>query len=47
LLEVIRSTPRRTDAKALGAGLRERGIAIEDRVVTAVLLYYDIKKNGL
>ncbi len=47
LLEVIRATPRRTDTKALGAGLRERGIAIEDREVTAVLLYYDIKKNGL
>jgi len=47
LLEVIRSTPRRTDTQALGAGLRERGIAIEDSEVTAVLLYYDIKKNGL
>ena len=47
LLEVIRSTPHRTDAKALGMGLRERGIAIEDREVMAVLLYYDIKKNGL
>lgn len=47
LLEVIRSTPRRNDAQALGARLRERGIAIEDREVTAVLLYYDIKKNRL
>jgi len=47
LLQVIRSTPHRADAKALGAGLRERGIAIEDRAVTAVLIYYDIKKNGL
>ncbi len=47
LLEVIRNTPRRTDAQALCAGLRERGIAIEDPEVTAVLLYYDIKKNGL
>lgn len=47
LLEIIRGIPHHTDAKALGAGLRERGIAIEDREVTAVLLYYDIKKNGL
>ena len=47
LLEIIRSAPRDTDAKVLGAGLRERGIAIEDREVTAVLVYYDIKKNGL
>mgnify|MGYP000028258728 FL=1 len=47
LLEIIRSTPRDTDAKVLAAGLRERGIAIEDREVTAVLLYYDIKKNRL
>ncbi len=47
LLEIIRTTPHRADAKALGAGLRERGIAIEDREVTAVLVYYDIKKNGL
>ncbi len=46
LLEVIRNTPHRTDAKALGAGLRERKLVIEDREVTAVLLYYDIK-NGL
>ena len=47
LLDIIRATPRRTDASALSAGLRERGIALEDREVTAVLLYYDIKKNGL
>ncbi len=47
LLDIIRATPRRTDASALGAGLRERGIAIEDCEVRAVLLYYDIKKNGL
>jgi hypothetical protein len=46
LLDIIRTTPRRTDAKALGAGLRERAIAIEDREVTAVLRYYDIKQNG-
>ena len=47
LLQVIRGTPRSIDEKALGAGLRKRGIAIEDREVTGVLLYYDIKKNGL
>jgi hypothetical protein len=47
LLEVIRSTACRADEKTLGLGLRERGIAIEDREVTAVLVYYDIKKNGL
>ena len=47
LPEIIGTGPRHTDAKAPGAGLGERGIAIEDREVTAVLLYYDIKKNGL
>ena len=47
LLEVIRSAPRRVDERTLGVGLRERGVAIEDRDVTGVLLYYDIKKNGL
>jgi hypothetical protein len=47
LLEVIRSAPRRVDERTLGVGLRERGVAIEDHDVTGVLLYYDIKKNGL
>ena len=47
LLEVIRSAPPRVDGRTLGVGLRERGVAIEDRDVTGVLLYYDIKKNGL
>ena len=47
LLEVIRSAPRRVDERTLGVGLRERGVVIEDRDVTGVLLYYDIKKNGL
>ena len=47
LLEVIRSTPRSIDEKALGAALRKRGVAIKDSEVTCVLLYYDVKKNGL
>lgn len=47
LLEIIRRTPCRGDEKTLGLGLRQRGIAIEDREVMAVLIYYDIKKNGL
>ena len=47
LLEVIGSTPRTVDEKALGAGLRQRGVVIEDSEVSGVLLYYDVKKNGL
>jgi hypothetical protein len=47
LLEVIRSTVRTMDEQVLGAGLRKRGIAITDSEVAGVLLYYDVKKNGL
>ena len=47
LVELIRASPARADEQVLGAALRARGIAVDDREVMAVLLYYDIKKNGV
>ena len=47
LVELIRARPARGDEQVLGAALRARGIAVDDREVMAVLHYYDIKKNGV
>lgn len=47
LLEVIRGGQQGPDEQALGSKLRQQGIAIQDRDVAYVLVYYDIKKNGL
>lgn len=47
LLEVIRGGEQRPDEQALGSQLRQQGIAIQDRDIAYVLVYYDIKKNGL
>ena len=47
LVELIRASPARADEQVLGAALRARGIAVDDGEVMAVLLYYDIKKNGV
>ena len=40
-------SPVRADEHVVGAALRARGIVVDDGEVMAVLLYYDIKKNGV
>lgn len=45
LLELIRATGCRAQAKDLGKSLRKRGIGIGDADIVYVLAYYDLKKN--
>ena len=47
LVELVRVSPVRADEHVVGAALRARGIVVDDGEVMAVLLYYDIKKNGV
>ncbi len=45
LLELVRTTDARVQAKDLGKSLRKRGIRIGDADIVYVLVYYDLKKN--